>query len=205
LDSLSKFRRKVLRLSQEKKNPEWIARWSHQLRRFADRPWYLWLIALLAFSDLFLLIIPSDFLLVTYVLIKPRRWAWSMFVFSVGSALGAFTLACILHYGGAELIQQWFPSVFESGRWASTAEFVRAHGSPALALISASVLPQQPGVVIAGLSHMPLWEIFAAVLAGRLAKYAVFAWISSHAPRQLERFAWGRAALREVQMPPPRG
>lgn len=190
-------------MSQETKSNQWIAQWTHQLRRFANRWWYLPLISFLAFADLFVLIIPSDFLLVTYVLMKPKRWIASMFWFSLGSALGAFTLASILHFGGADHIQHWFPSVFESGRWASTAEFVREHGAPALGLISVSILPQQPGVVIAGLSHMSLVEIFAAVFAGRVAKYALFAWLASHAPKQLERFALGRAALREVQSPPP--
>jgi len=184
-------------------NPmDWVTEWTHRLRRFADRIWYLPFISFLAFIDLFILLIPTDFLLVTYVLLKPKKWIAAMIWISLGSAFGALALAGILQYGGAELVEQWFPRVFQSGHWSSTSEFVRKHGAPALALISVSILPQQPGVVIAALSRMPLFEIFLSVLVGRLAKYALFSWLASHAPKQLERFALGRAALAEVKVKP---
>ncbi len=181
---------------------QWLSEWNHKVQRFVGRPWYLAFVSFLAASDLFILIVPTDLLLITYVLLRPLRWLRTAVWFACGSALGALALAAVLHGGGASLIEQWFPGIFQSSNWSSTTEFVRAHGAPALGLISASILPQQPGVVIAGLSRMPLLDIFASVWIGRFAKNLILAWLASHAPKQLERFALGRVALQEVRANP---
>ena len=63
-----------------------------------DRPWYVALVGGLAALDLFIMIIPTDGLLVTSVLVRPKRWvSWFLWV-SIGSAVGAAALAAIIHW-----------------------------------------------------------------------------------------------------------
>lgn len=176
-----------------------VAVWTRYLRRFAARPWYLPLAAFLAAADLFVLIIPTDFIIISYVLLKPQHWVRAFLWISGGSAIGALALASILQFGGAEFLQAWFPAIFQSGGWESTRSFVQSYGALALAVISVSFLPQQPGVVIAALSGMALPTLFTAVFAGRVVKYVFFSWAASHAPRLLRKIPVGRQALEQFE------
>lgn len=172
--------------------------WTRYLRRFVGRPWYNPVVAALAAIDLFILIVPTDILLTSSVLLQPRRWISSFLWVSTGSAVGAAVLTALLQYGAAEFLMSHFPAIFHSEGWEGTRGFVQNHGGWALALISVSPLPQQPGVVISALSGMSIGEIFCAVWLGRALKYFTFAWLASHTPRALERFSIGRAAMREA-------
>lgn len=169
--------------------------WTRFLRRFVGKPWYLPLISILAALDLYVMVVPTDPLLISYVLVKPKKWIPAFLWVGIGSAIGSFSVGALIYYGAGDFLQSWFPDLFHSGGWEATRQFIQNHGGVALGLISASVLPQQPAVVLAALGGMPLAEIFFAILIGRLAKYGLFAWVASHAPRLLQRFGIGRKAV----------
>jgi membrane protein YqaA with SNARE-associated domain len=167
-----------------------------KLQRFAARPWYLPMIAGLAALDLFVGFIPSDGIVISSAMLKPRRWLRTGLWMACGSASGALLLGALAERFGEPVVRTLLPGVVGSAAWVQGGEFLRAYGALALALMSFGPLPQQPAVAICGLAHMPLVAIFLAVLAGRTAKYLLFAWTGAHGSRLLK--GW-RLARREAE------
>lgn len=183
-----------------------LSRWMDKIsgiQRYIDRPWYPYLVALLVFLDMFLLVIPSDGLLVSAVLLRPRRWVRTFVIVSTGSALGALFLAYLLQWNPEYIMNELFPYLFQNEGWKGMDQFVDDYGAWALGVVALSPFPQIPAVVVAALAGMPLLSIFLACWLGRMAKYALFAWLASHAPRYLMRFKGVRKEIEELNPPPP--
>jgi len=167
------------------------------LQKYMDRPWYLPAVALLAFADIFIMIVPTDALLVTAVIFKPKRWWLAATLVAVGSALGALMLAGAVQWD-LEGLARLLPSLFESPSWKGTDAFLEKYGIWALALFAAGPLPYQPAVVLVALSGASLPEAFLATFLGRGGKYYLLAYLASHAPKYLEKFWTVRKELHEL-------
>lgn len=161
-----------------------------QLRRFANRPWFVPLSAFLAGVDIFFLVAPTDALLVTACMAKPRRWFWIAATITTGSALGALAMGFGMHYYGESLLAFLGLDPAATGWWADTVQFVDRYGALAVVIGAGGPFPLQPFAIIAGLAKMPLLLLFAAAWVGRLAKYLFFAWLAANAPKHLNRI-WG--------------
>jgi membrane protein YqaA with SNARE-associated domain len=148
-----------------------------RFQSFADRPWYFPFLGFLAALDFYIFIVPTDALLVSSVLLRPKKWVSAFFWVGLGSALGAVALAGALQAGVF--------SVPDSETWVWLKGFFSDYGGVALALIALSPLVQFPVVVLAALSGMPLEKIFLICLVGRWIKSAVFAYVASRAPELL--------------------
>jgi|GEM_PF-996362 len=157
--------------------------WLGHLETYADRAWYLPLTAFLAGIDLFIVIVPTEAILVSTVLLRPRRWWVPVLWMSIGSAIGAAALGLVVQGYGEPFIQYFFADALQSEGWQTTAAFLSRYGDWALTLMSAGPLPQQPAVVLCALANMTWGWIFTTVLVGRLAKYILFGWAATHAPR----------------------
>lgn len=59
------------------------------------------------------------------------------------------------------------------------------YGVLALFVVAISPLPQTPILIFFGVAHHDYVSIFAAMLAGKLVKYGLLAWVASRFP---ERF-----------------
>jgi len=171
-------------------------------QRYVDRPWYPLLVAALAFLDLFIMVIPTDALMISAVLMRPRHWIRIFLMVSFGSALGAWTLAFLLQWDPAYLMENVFPTLARSQGWARTTQIVQEHGTWGMAFISVSPFPMPPAVFVLALAPVTLTKIFLSVLIGRLVKYGLFAWVASHAPRYLERFKTVQKEVAQIQHPP---
>ncbi len=158
-----------------------------RLQRYVNRPWYPVLVAVLAGLDLFVIVVPTDGLLISAVLMQPKRWISIFLMVAVGSAAGSAPLAALFQWNPQFVTEHFFPGLFHSGSWESVSTFVRLHGVLALGLVSLGPLPMPPGVIVAALAPMPLGQIFLSVLIGRLFKYGLFSWLASHAPEFLYR------------------
>jgi membrane protein YqaA with SNARE-associated domain len=167
--------------------------------RFSNRWWYSPLLALLAGIDLFVGFIPTDGVVISSVLLQPKRWIGMFLWASAGSALGALALSLAVHGLGVSVIQPMFHKTLESTTWVSIASFLIDYGAPALALISISPFPQQPAVVLCALAGLPLTPIFLAIFIGRGLKYGLFAWAASHAPKLIEKFKGARREAKEIE------
>jgi len=170
--------------------------WIRRLQRHARRWWYAPLISFLAFIDHFVVFIPTDGLLVSAVMLHPRRWIYTFLCLSVGSSLGALVLAALIEWHGLPLLLQISPGLDQTGMWSWTEAFMNQHGIWALFLVAVSPVVQHPAIALAALAKVPLLNIFLVVLAGRLIKYAVISWVASHAPHLVRRL-WG--VSREVK------
>lgn len=156
-----------------------------QLQGFADRPWYLPFIAFLGGLDLFILIVPTDGLLISYVLLRPKHWIRAFVFLTLGCTLGALLLAFLVQSGSSFFDYQSLHSRIGGDTWKWIDTFVDNRGALALGVLALLPLPQFPGIVVAALAEMPLTEIFFAVLIGRATKFALFSYGASHAPKLL--------------------
>lgn len=167
-----------------------VEAWVRKLQKYADRWWYAPLIGLIAFLDYFIIIIPTDGLLVSATMLAPKRWWLLALLMAIGSSLGAWTLAAILQVHGLPFLLELSPGVDQSALWRWSDRLMDGWGGWAVFLIGASPLMQHPVVALAVLAGMPLEALFAYMFGGRLLKFLVLAWISTHAPRLLRKL-WG--------------
>lgn len=154
---------------------------------YIDRGWFLPVVALSAFLDFFILIIPTDALLVSGVLLRPRRWFFAAVIVAVGSTLGAYLLAWGLQYDPTWLTEH-FPRLMASEGWKGMDTFLDRFGFWALALLALGPLPFQPAVILLAVAGTTAEEIALGAFVGRFSKYLLFSYLASHAPKYLERF-----------------
>ena len=168
------------------------------LQRFVDRIWYPPLLGLLAALDNFIIVIPNDGLLISSAMLRPKRWLSLAIWVAIGSTIGAFLLSILIEVHGMPWVLNLLPGLAESSAWIWTEKFFDSYGLIVVFLIAATPLPQQPGVILATISHVPLSHIVLVVFCGRIIKFLAMAYISTHAPRLITRM-WGiRGELKEV-------
>ncbi|MCM2283097.1 MAG: hypothetical protein NDI61_14740 [Bdellovibrionaceae bacterium] len=169
-----------------------------RLQRHARRWWYAPLVAFLAFADHFTIIIPTDGLLVSAVLLNPKRWVSTMLTVTIGSSLGALALAALIEWHGLPLLLKISPGIDQTQVWVWTEQFMSEYGMLAVFAVALSPFMQHPAVALASLANVPLLKIFGIVLLGRIIKYGVVCWVASHMPHLLKRL-WGmREEIEEV-------
>lgn len=158
------------------------------LKRYVDRPWYTYFVGFLTCINNFIFVLPSDAFLVSAVLVRPRSWLRVAIVASTGSALGGLALAALLEWNPDYVMRELLPSLYQSHAWARVEPYVNRYGAWAVGVVAALPFPQVPAVVIAALAGVPLHEIFLGCWLGRLPKWALFSWLTSHAPHLVARF-----------------
>lgn len=174
-----------------------LKNWINRLEHFVSRPWYPIMVAVLAGLDLFILIIPTDGLLITAGLAMPRRWWFIAGVVALGSTLGCVALSGIL-YSNPEFLDHILNKYANSTSWMKTAEFGTRYGLVAIFLGCASPLALQPFVLLGPVLKIPILRFIIVVFVGRLLKFLFVTWICSHAPHLLKRI-WGlKKDLKEV-------
>ncbi len=174
--------------------------WIKRLQSFADRPWYFPVLGILAGLDLFILVVPTDALLVSSVILQPRRWVSAFVWIGLGAAVGALVLAGVVQWEGPHAMQIWFPESFNSSSWQMVQGFIDRWGLVALFLLAASPLVQFPAVAVAALSGMALTKIFLVCLLGRSLKAAVISYLASHAPALLMRLPFLKEELAFLEL-----
>lgn len=179
-----------------------LKHWFQTLQKYGDSIWYAPLVAVLAALDSFIVIVPTDGLLVGASILGPRRWIYNALVITIGSTLGAVALAALIQQHGLPFLLNIVPGVDQSQVWHWTDQAMDNWGAIALFLFALSPLMQHPAVALAALAGMPLMEMFWIIFAGRIIKYTALSWISSHAPRLLHKL-WGMDdELKDVGLKP---
>jgi len=179
-----------------------LKHWFQTLQKYGDSIWYAPLVSVLAALDSFIIIVPTDGLLVGASILGPKRWAYNAFVVTLGSTLGAVAFAALIQQHGLPFLLNILPDVNQSQVWNWTDSAMDEWGAIALFLFALSPLMQHPAVTLAALAGMPLTKMFWIIFAGRIIKYLALSWISSHAPRFLHKL-WGmEGELVEVGIKP---
>lgn len=157
-------------------------RWVARLERFTGRIWYIPLIALLSAVDFLILIIPTDALLVSAVVFRPRRWISGAIWVGTGSAVGAWALAYALRTLDPEWASWLLSSTTSPESWTRVTQWIQSYGTIALGVLVAGPVPPQPIVAVAAAAKMPLSELFFSYWVGRNFRYLLIAWVATHAP-----------------------
>ncbi|MBS1958254.1 MAG: VTT domain-containing protein [Bdellovibrionales bacterium] len=178
---------------------KWLHRIIHRTGHYVRKPWYPILLSLLALADMFVLIVPTDGLVVTSAISEPKRGIALTFWSSVGSTLGAVLLfTAVSHYGMPAL--QWMgPDLPQSSAWHRAEGWIQSYGIGAVLLTSALPIICHPILALAALARLPLTQVAVAMLIGRLFKYGLYCWLASHSPKLLMRFKPLQHEIQEVQ------
>lgn len=168
------------------------------LQYYIDRAWYLPLLSLLAILDTFLVVIPTDGITISSSMLKPAKWFYFGVFSAIGSAVGGIILCYVVQLYGIQVVESLFPHIQASGAWIQTQKFFDEYGLWLLFVIAATPLSQQPVLILAVLAKVPLLQIFLITLVGRWVKFALLAYVGSHAPHLIKKF-WGvQDELKEV-------
>ena len=162
----------------------------HRLQNFVGRVWYPPLISILAFLDNLILIVPTDGLLISSCLLKPQRWKSFALLVSIGSTLGAFLLFLVVQNYGISFLNFLYPDFAQAQAWVLTEKFFHLYGLVVIFIVSMTPVPQQPAIVLAGLSDVPVNEMLALLFLGRLIKFYIMAYAGSKAPGLIKKM-WG--------------
>jgi membrane protein YqaA with SNARE-associated domain len=140
-------------------------------------------------ADAYVAILPNEPILVAAVAVQRKRWLRLALWATLGSALGAASVAWLVSAGSG-----WIFSLFDADKlthshtWIETMKAVRRYGPWGLAVVSLSPLPHHPAIIAAGLVNMPAWHVFLAAAAGRAPKYIATAYLAAKAPEKLKRW-----------------
>ncbi len=160
------------------------------LQQYVYRVWYPPLIGALAALDNLILIVPTDGILISSTMLTPRRWFVLAMSVVVGSSCGALVLAYLVEYQGLPWILELFPGIDQTPYWVWTESLFDEYGLFLVFGVAATPLMQQPVIILASLSGIPLFPFGLAVFAGRLIKFLIMAYVGSHTPKLLSKM-WG--------------
>ena len=169
---------------------KWIFATIQTLQKFTDRIWYSYLIGILAFLDSFLVFIPTDSIMISSVLLKPKKWVNYAFFTSIGSTIGALLLFYIVESYGLPWLLDVYPGLNRGDIWVWSEVFFKKYGLFLVFFVAVTPLFQQPAVILASLAHTPFLVMLAVIFSGRIIKYLTMAYISSHSPRLFSKL-WG--------------
>ncbi len=164
--------------------------------RALDTPRLPLVVGAVAFVLTLAMSVPFASVLVLVVFLQPQRWRAIAICSALGASLGGLALYLVFHHLGWNQLLAWYPDLAASNSWRDATTWVSTYGGWALFLIAASPLPQTPAIAFAAIARLPVAEVFAALLVGKLLKYSVYGWLVARFP---ERFA---RSLRPVSLPP---
>lgn len=158
-----------------------------RLQKYIDKPWYPFVLMGLTFADLFIVIVPSDGIVVASAAARPKKWFLIGASLALGSLVGSICLALITKHFGEPFIHWMSPSLLGSETWIKAELWFSDWSVWAVFASAASPLAQQPIIFIAAIADMPLHWLALAVGCGRLLKFLSYAWIASHSPKLLKK------------------
>lgn len=177
---------------------KWIKPLILKFEHYSDRAWYPVLIGFLAAIDSFIVIIPTDGILISSVLLQPKRWIRFATAVTVGSTIGALALAAVIKHQGLPLIQNYWPELMTTKSWIWTELLFDQYGLFVVFGVAATPLMQHPAIILSALAGESLLALTAVILLGRSFKYLFLGWVAAKAPQYLMKI-WGlKAELKEV-------
>ncbi|MFW9611892.1 MAG: YqaA family protein [Fluviibacter sp.] len=145
--------------------------------------------ALISFGGTLTAAYPVSAVIVTAVMLSPRRWLRLSLACSFGSALAGAVIVGVSHLLGYNQIHHWFPQMTGGAIWSEASDWISDYGVLAIFGVGASPLPQMPLLIFYGIVDDRIVEAFLALFGGKVLKYGLIAWVTQHFP---ERFAFFR-------------
>ncbi len=160
------------------------------VQHYSDRPWYPAFVGFLSAIDNWILIVPTDGLVISGVMLAPKRWKQFAWQVPLLSTIGGIAFAAFVGEQGLPYLQSHWPELTTTVYWTWTEDFFAKHGLVVVFLVATTPLAQQPALILAALAQTPYWYLFLVVLAGRMIKYILLSWIAARAPSVLSKL-WG--------------
>lgn len=154
----------------------------------AGHRYYTVVVATLAFVSTVTFTFPFAIVLISSVLIAPRRWLTLGLACGLASGLGAAVLVELSSYIGQELFLSHFAHLVRSDRWQLGSEWIRKYGLFALAVIAGSPVPQTPALLFYSLVNPSVPGVLVAVGIGKTVKYVFLAWATYRFPARFLRY-----------------
>lgn len=171
----------------------------HKVASWVDRGFYPYLLFVLIAADAFVVIIPTDGLLISSILLAPRKWVTFTLATVVGSTVGSLCFAGLVQSYGLPFLTQIAPSLVGSETWKQADIFFERWGDLAILITGFGPFIQQPTIALAALAGNSLLHIFFYLFLGRGAKYLIYAWIATRSPHLLKKL-WGvKAEIKDVE------
>lgn len=167
-------------------------------QHYINRAWYLPMLSILAFLDNFLVVIPTDGILISSSMLRPPKWFFFALFTALGSAIGALCLAWLIDGNGIQIVEKLFPEIQTSSSWIRTQLFFEKYGLWLIFAVAVTPFTQQPAIILGVLAGVSIFQIFLISLLGRGIKFMLMAYLGSHAPNLIKKF-WGvKGELKEV-------
>lgn len=162
---------------------------ARNLRRASEAGrWFLVTNGFLAFIGTLTAAFPVTAVVIPAALLQPLRWISITLACALGSALGATAIVELIHHLGIAALEEWFPQLTESTQWQQAMNWVINYSVIGLFLLAASPFPQTPALIFFGLAGHPVGTVFIAIFLGKVLKYGLMAWLSSHFPDRFTRW-----------------
>lgn len=161
-----------------------------KIQRFANRVWFPPLLMVLAMIDIFLIIIPTDGILISSSMLIKKRWMLFALSAAIGATVGSLFLVHLVESHGLLKILEFYPGMDQGSGWQWTLKFFNQYGLLVAFLVGITPFSQQPVLIIAAISNISFLPLALVVFVSRLIKCGTMAYVASHAPRLLRKF-WG--------------
>jgi len=158
------------------------------LERAASARAYPFVVGIIACFMTVSMTIPFAAILIGAVLLNRQRWVTIVIVSSLGSASGGIILFLALHHLGWSQVEALYPALAQTQTWATVTRWISAYGTWALLVFAASPLPQTPVLVFTAVSRLPVINVFAALLCGKLLKYGLYGYLATRFPDWAQRY-----------------
>lgn len=144
--------------------------------------------ALVSFGGTLTAAYPVTAVVLTAVLMAPRRWLWVSLACATGSGLSGGLIMLIAHLLGYHEVHALLPEITTGDTWAQASTWINQYGLWTIFAVGASPLPQMPLLIFYGVVDERIIEAALALWAGKVLKYGVVAWIAQHFPERLSFF-----------------
>jgi membrane protein YqaA with SNARE-associated domain len=180
--------------------PESYHRLIQNVVKHSDRPSFPYWVSFLAALDTFVFVIPTDGIVITAFLAQRKKTVWILILAALGSTLGSTLFGLLTVWFGPQIID-WILSdaIQTSTVWTFSQAWFKSYGIWAVAAVSALPVTHHPILALVCLAKVPLLDLSLSMLAGRVLKFAVYAWICRRSPDLLAQFRPVREELEQVE------
>lgn len=160
-----------------------------RLNRLCGHPWFPPMVGSCAFAATATTLVPVELLIITTVLMSPRRWLALGVFAAIGSTLAATALYYAFHHLGWEFLLSAYPDLAKSKAWIDATTWLSKYGGVALFVLMAFPLPipKMPALAFAGIYRLPVLDVILAIGLGKLLKYSIYALVVSRFPTYFAR------------------
>jgi membrane protein YqaA with SNARE-associated domain len=166
--------------------------------KFFAGPYALVALAFASLLDMFIVVIPTDGLMVATVITGKRRWIAAALAPAIGSVIGSAVLAWLASEYGMTALEYFSPDLHNSATWLAAQKFFERWGDFAIFLTGLSPFGQQPMVLLVGLAKVPMLHIVVSLLLGRFIKNLVVCYIAKRSPEFVQTLPWVGQEFKEV-------